>query len=62
MGDFTMQVAQNNHMPNGSFSFAAFEKPKVRFHKDKAKFLGLKGPQFTEIKEKGKLKINGLIL
>ena len=59
MGDFTMQVAQNNHMPNNSFSFAACEKPKVRFHKDKAKFLGLKGPQFTEIKEKGKLKING---
>ena len=42
-----------------SFGFSIEEKEKVRFHEEKAKGLGLKGPMFTEIQKKGKLLVAG---
>lgn len=41
----------------GSFGFCLEEKGKLRFHEEKAKGLGLQGPMFTEIQEKGSLRI-----
>lgn len=34
------------------------EKDKIKFHEKKAKHLGIKGPLFSEIQKKGKLKIS----
>jgi len=59
MGDFTIAPVKNKHNCKESFAFIVQEKPKLRFHEEKAKSLGLKGPLFTEIQKKGKLKING---
>ncbi|VVB58944.1 Ribonuclease Z [Candidatus Anstonella stagnisolia] len=58
MGDFTITPVKNKHNCKESFAFIMQEKPRIRFHEEKAKSLGLKGPLFTEIQEKGKLKIN----
>lgn len=59
MGDFTITAVPNKHNCKESFAYVIQEKPKARFYEQKAKALGIKGPQFTEIQEKGKLKING---
>lgn len=40
-----------------SFGFAFEEKERLRFHEEKAKSLGIKGPMFTKIMKEGKLKI-----
>lgn len=59
MGEFEVCCMQNNHMQRCSLCFVACEKPKVRFYEQKAKSLGLKGALFSQIKEKGSLKVNG---
>lgn len=41
----------------GAFGYIIRQKPYLRFHEEKAKKAGLKGAMFTEIQEKGELKI-----
>ncbi|MFA5750494.1 MAG: MBL fold metallo-hydrolase, partial [Candidatus Shapirobacteria bacterium] len=38
------------------------EKSKIKFYEEKAKKVGLKGQQFTEIQNKGKLKIDNKVI
>jgi ribonuclease Z len=54
--DFTISAFKNNHKPE-SFGFVFEEKERIRFNEKKAKGMGIKGPMFREISEKGKLKI-----
>jgi ribonuclease Z len=46
----------------GSFGFCLEESEKVRFYEEKAKGLGLRGPMFTEIQQKGSLKVSGKVV
>ena len=41
-----------------SYGFVFQEEEKIKFNEDKAHRLGLKGKMFTEIENKGKIKIN----
>jgi ribonuclease Z len=56
--DFTISAFKNAHRPN-SFGFVFQENERIRFNEQKAKGMGIKGPMFTEIMEKGKLAVNG---
>jgi len=60
-GTFSVSTFATKHAGT-SFGFAIEEKEKVRFHEEKAKGLGLKGPMFTEIQKKGKLTVAGKII
>ncbi len=60
-GGFTVSSFATKHAGT-SFGFCFQEKEKVRFHEEKAKGLGLKGPMFTEIQKKGKLTVNGKVV
>jgi ribonuclease Z len=55
-GGFSATAVKNLHMDN-SFGFVLEEKSKTRFYEEKAKAAGLKGVMFTQIQEKGSLKI-----
>lgn len=55
-GEFTASSFKTEH-EHDSIGFVFEEKGKRRFHEDKAKGLGLKGPLFTKIMNEGKLKI-----
>jgi ribonuclease Z len=57
-GDFTISAFKVKHRQD-SYGFLFEENERVRFNEKKAKSMGLKGPMFTEIMEKGKLIING---
>ena len=56
--DFAISAFKNKHRPN-SYGFIFEENERIRFNEKKAKSLGLKGPMFTEIMEKGRLAVNG---
>jgi len=43
----------------GAFGFVFQEEPRLKFHEEKAKSLGLKGRMFKEIQKKGALEVNG---
>ena len=60
-GGFTASSFAAKHI-GGAIGFVLQEPEKVRFHEEKAKSLGLKGPMFTEIQKKGKLTINGKVV
>ncbi|MEM2137568.1 MAG: ribonuclease Z [Candidatus Anstonellaceae archaeon] len=55
-GEFTASSFKTEH-EHDSMGFVFEEKGKRRFYEDKAKGLGIKGPMFSEIMEKGKLKV-----
>jgi ribonuclease Z len=57
-GGFTASSFAAKH-PGGAMGFAFEEKEKVRFHEEKAKGMGLRGPLFTEIQRKGSLRVGG---
>lgn len=57
-GEFYASAFPTRHSP-GSFGFVFEEKGRRRFYEDKAKKLGIKGPMFSQIMEKGELKVNG---
>jgi ribonuclease Z len=59
--DFTISAFRNDHRPN-SFGFVFQENERTRFNEKKAKGMGIKGPMFTEIMEKGKLSVNGKMI
>ncbi|MFH0835844.1 MAG: ribonuclease Z [Candidatus Micrarchaeota archaeon] len=54
--DFEVSAFPVEHGCPG-FGFVFEEKEKIRFHEAKAKAAGIKGPLFTEIQNKGKIKI-----
>ncbi len=56
--DFTVSAFPVEHC-RGAFGFVFEEKPKVKFHEQKAKALGLRGRMFSEIQEKGSLTVAG---
>ena len=60
-GEFTVSAFPVQHIPN-SFGFVFEEKGRVRFYEDKAKAAGLKGKMFSEIAEKGSLKVEGKLV
>ncbi|MFA6328781.1 MAG: ribonuclease Z [Candidatus Micrarchaeia archaeon] len=60
-GGFVASSFAAKHI-GGSLGFALEEKEKIRFHEEKAKGLGLKGPMFTEIQKKGKLTVDGKVI
>jgi len=60
-GGFSASAFAAKH-PGGALCFAFEEKEKIRFHEEKAKGLGLKGPMFTDIQKKGKLTIAGKVV
>lgn len=51
-----------NHGSYPCFAYIFQEKNRLKFYEKKAKAKGLKGPMFTEIQKKKKLKINGKIV
>ena len=55
-GAFSVSAFPVSHT-NGALGFALQEKEKIRFHEEKAKSLGLRGPMFTEIMRKGELVV-----
>ncbi len=55
-GEFAASSFKVKHSRD-SFGFVFEEKEKRRFHEEKAKSLGIKGPMFTKIMNEGKLKI-----
>lgn len=55
-GEFAVSSFKVKHSL-GSFGFVFEEKGKRRFHEEKAKGLGIKGPMFTKIMNDGKLKV-----
>ncbi len=57
-GEFSISAFAVQHIPN-SFGFLFEEKERVRFFEDKAKAAGLRGKMFSEIAEKGSLKVEG---
>jgi len=60
-GEFSVSAFAVQHIPN-SFGFVFEEKERVRFYEDKAKAAGLKGKMFSEIAEKGNLKVEGKLV
>jgi len=60
-GGFTVSSFAAKHI-GGALGFCFQEPEKIRFHEEKAKGLGLKGPMFSEIQKKGKLSVNGKIV
>ncbi len=54
---FTISAFPVEHEKN-SFGFVFQEKDKVKFYEEKAKSLGIKGPLFREIQEKGWVVVN----
>jgi ribonuclease Z len=56
--DFAISAFKVKHTPD-SYGFIFQENERIRFNEKKAKSLGLKGPMFTEIMEKGKLAVHG---
>jgi ribonuclease Z len=60
-GEYFASAFMVKHGRN-SFGIALEEKGKIRFYEEKAKGLGLKGPMFTEIQQKGKLTVNGKVV
>jgi len=60
-GSFSVSSFATKHAGT-SFGFCIEEKEKVRFHEEKAKGLGLKGPMFTDIQKKGKLTVAGKVI
>ena len=56
--DFSVSAFSVKHC-KGSYGFVFQEDEKVKFHEEEAHRLGLKGPMFKEIQQKGKLVING---
>jgi len=59
---FTIDCVSLNHSVKPALGFIFNEIDKVKFNEKLAKSKGLKGPLFTEIQNKGKLKINGKLI
>lgn len=57
-GEFTVSSFATSHAAGG-MGFVFEEKERRRFHEEKAKGLGIKGPMFSEIMNKGSLVIGG---
>ena len=55
-GEFSVSAFQVSHSSD-SFGFAFEEKEKVRFHEDKAHAAGLRGHMFSQILQKGELRV-----
>jgi ribonuclease Z len=55
-GAFSVAAFPTKHSRE-SYGFVLEEKEKRRFNEEKAKSLGLRGPMFSEISKKGKLKV-----
>lgn len=53
---FTASAFPTGHSKD-SLGFAFAEETRLRFYEDKAKGLGIKGPMFSQIMEKGSLKV-----
>jgi len=60
-GGFSIRAFPVKHKPH-SFGFVFEEEEKVRFFEDKARAAGLSGQMFSEIAEKGALKVGGKIV
>lgn len=60
--DFLSIKAIKTEHSTPSIGYVIQEPPKLRFHEQKAKALGLKGRMFTEIREKKKLKVDGKVI
>ena len=56
--DFSISAYPNEHSTT-AYGFVFQEKPKRKFHADKAHRLGLKGRLFREIQQRGKVQVNG---
>ncbi len=59
--DFTISAFKVKHV-KGSYGFVFKQDDKIKFYKEKARKLGLKGKMFREIQEKGSLNINGRVV
>lgn len=57
-GDFAVSAFPTLHSRD-SLGFVFEEKERRRFHEEKAKSLGLRGPMFTQIMQKGELSVGG---
>lgn len=55
-GGFTVSAFKAEHERHG-LGFVFEEKEKRRFYEEKAKSLGLKGPMFTQIMQKGEITV-----
>jgi len=58
MGEFTVSSFATAHSRD-SLGFVFEEKERRRFYEEKAKSLGIKGPMFTQIMQKGELTLSG---
>ncbi len=58
MGEFAVSSFATAHSRD-SLGFVFEEKERRRFYDEKAKSLGLKGPMFTQIMQKGELSVGG---